>query len=113
MGKIGTRKRGKTWQYYFQLASVDGTRKWKTGSGYRTKAEALAAGTQALAEYNATGIAFKASEQSVADYFDYWIENYAERELAESTVNTYKKRIRLYINPHNRSYKLKNIQGET
>lgn len=49
MGKIGTRKRGKTWQYYFQLASVDGTRKWKTGSGYRTKAEALAAGTQALA----------------------------------------------------------------
>lgn len=113
MGKIGTRKRGKTWQYYFQLASVDRTRKWKTGSGYRTKAEALAAGTQALAEYNATGIAFKASEQSVADYFDYWIENYAERELAESTVNTYKKRIRLYIKPHIGSYKLKNIQGET
>lgn len=82
-------------------------------SGYRTKAEALAAGTQALAEYNATGIAFKASEQSVADYFDYWIENYAERELAESTVNTYKKRIRLYIKPHIGSYKLKNIQGET
>ena len=44
MGKVGTRKRGKTWQYYFQLASVDGTRKWKTGSGYRTKAEAQAAG---------------------------------------------------------------------
>ena len=43
MGKVGTRKRGKTWEYYFQLASVDGTRKWKTGSGYRTKAEAQAA----------------------------------------------------------------------
>nr|WP_296191740.1 Arm DNA-binding domain-containing protein [uncultured Anaerobutyricum sp.] len=42
-GKVGTRKRGKTWQYYFQLVSVDGTRKWKTGSGYRTKAEAQAA----------------------------------------------------------------------
>ena len=42
MGKVSTRKRGKTWQYYFQLASVDGTRKWKTGSGYRTKAEAQA-----------------------------------------------------------------------
>lgn len=38
MGKVGTRKRGKTSQYYFQLVSVDGTRKWKTGSGYRTKA---------------------------------------------------------------------------
>ena len=52
MGKVGTRKRGKTWEYYFQLASVDGTRKWKTGSGYRTKAEAQAADTKALAEYN-------------------------------------------------------------
>ena len=113
MVKIGTRKRGKTWQYYFQLASVDGTRKWKTGSGYRTKAEALAAGTQALADYNATGIAFKASEQSVADYFDYWTEHYVEKELAETTINSYKKRIRLYIKPYIGSYKLKNIQGET
>lgn len=74
MGKVSTRKRGKTWQYYFQLASVNGTRKWKTGSGYRTKAEAQTAGTKALAEYNSTGIAFKVSEQSVADYFDYWME---------------------------------------
>ena len=48
MGKVSTRKRGKTWQYYFQLASVNETRKWKTGSGYRTKAEAQAAGTKAL-----------------------------------------------------------------
>lgn len=40
MGKVGTRKRRKTSQYYFQLVSVDGTRKWKTGSGYRTKATA-------------------------------------------------------------------------
>lgn len=46
MGKVGTRKRGKTSQYYFQLVSVDGTRKWKTGSGYRTKAEAQAATKQ-------------------------------------------------------------------
>lgn len=75
MGKVSTRKRGKTWQYYFQLASVNETRKWKTGSGYRTKAEAQAAGTKALAEYNSTGIAFKVSEQSVADYFDYWMEH--------------------------------------
>ena len=97
MGKVSTRKRGKTWQYYFQLASVNETRKWKTGSGYRTKAEAQAAGTKALAEYNSTGIAFKVSEQSVADYFDYWMEHYVEQELAETTVNTYKKRIRLYI----------------
>ena len=101
MGKVSTRKRGKTWQYYFQLASVNGTRKWKTGSGYRTKAEAQAAGTKALAEYNSTGIAFKVSEQSVADYFDYWMEHYVEQELAETTVNTYKKRIRLYIKPCN------------
>ena len=84
MGKVSTRKRGKTWQYYFQLASVNGTRKWKTGSGYRTKAEAQAAGTKALAEYNSTGIAFKVSEQSVADYFDYWMEHYVEQELAET-----------------------------
>lgn len=72
-----------------------------------------AAGTKALAEYNSTGIAFKVSEQSVADYFDYWMEHYVEQELAETTVNTYKKRIRLYIKPYIGSYKLKNVQGET
>ena len=92
MGKVSTRKRGKTWQYYFQLASVNGTRKWKTGSGYRTKAEAQAAGTKALAEYNSTGIAFKVSEQSVADYFDYWMEHYVEQELAETTVKMYREK---------------------
>ena len=88
------------------------TRKWKTGSGYRTKAEAQAAGTKALAEYNSTGIAFKVSEQSVADYFDYWMEHYVEQELAETTVNTYKKGSS-YIKPYIGSYNLKIVQGET
>ena len=40
------------------------------------------------------------------------MEHYVEQELAETTINTYKKRIRLYIKPYIGSYKLKNVQGE-
>ena len=35
------RKRGKVYEYRFETASVDGTRKWITKSGFRTKQEAL------------------------------------------------------------------------
>ena len=52
MGQLRTRKRGSTWQYSFEAAPVDGKRRSISKGGFRTKAEALAAGTQAINEYN-------------------------------------------------------------
>ena len=58
MSKVVVRKRYSSWQYTIELARVNGKRKRASKSGFRTKAEALAAGTAALADYNRTGISF-------------------------------------------------------
>lgn len=72
MGELRTRKRGKYWEYSFEGAKIEGKRKPVSKSGFRTKAEAIAAGTQAKAEYDNTGRSFTPSDVSVADYLDYW-----------------------------------------
>ena len=61
MGELRTRKRGKGWEYSFESARVDGKRKSISKGGFKTKAEALAAGTQAKAEYDSAGVVFKPS----------------------------------------------------
>ena len=50
MGQLRTRKRGSTWEWSFEGARINGKRNSISKGGYRTKAEALAAGTQAKAE---------------------------------------------------------------
>lgn len=56
MSEVNVRKRenGK-WQYYFEGAKINGKRKKITKSGFKTKKEALEAGTKALNEYNNAG----------------------------------------------------------
>ena len=61
MGELRTRKRGSTWQYSFEAARVNGKRKSISKSGFRTKADAVKAGTQAMNEYNLSGMAFSPS----------------------------------------------------
>ncbi len=56
MAQINTRKRNGKWEYRFEIAGMDGKRKQKSKGGYRTKAEALKAGTQALNLYNNAGV---------------------------------------------------------
>ena len=34
---VNVRKRGKVYEYRFEIASIDGTRKWITKSGFKTK----------------------------------------------------------------------------
>lgn len=47
MGALRTRKRGKTWEWTFEGAKINGKRQPISKVGYRTKAEAMAVGTQA------------------------------------------------------------------
>ena len=107
MATVNTRKRGQTWQYQFEAAAIDGKRKQITKSGFRTKKEALEAGTMALAEYNNSGLTFTPSEISFNDYLDYWLKEYAQVNLKETTVDNYSKKIKLYIKPELGLYKLK------
>lgn len=100
MSKLNTRKRGKTWQYQFEAAKIEGKRKQITKAGFKTQKEALEAGTKALAEYNNSGLHFEPSEISVSDYFDYWYENYVCLELKINTQKSYKNYIENHIKPN-------------
>lgn len=98
MGQVTTRKRGKTWEYRFETASIGGKRTQSSKGGFLTKKEALDAGILAKSEYDKTGTAFKPSEKSYSDYLDEWIESYGKLELSPNTIISYKKKIK-HIKP--------------
>ncbi len=63
--KGGTRKRGSTWSYYFDMGTVGGKRQKKEKGGFKTKKEAETALAKAINEYNNTGTVFEPSEITV------------------------------------------------
>lgn len=112
MGQVTARKRGKTWEYRFETASIGGKRTQSSKSGFLTKKEALEAGILAKSEYDKTGTAFKPSEKSYSDYLDEWIESYGSLELSPNTIISYKKKIKLHIKPDLGKNKLNTLSHE-
>ena len=106
MASVNVTKRGDKWQYRFEGAAVNGKRKQYSKSGFRTKKEALEAGTKALAEYNDGGTPFTPSDVSVADYLEYWIRNGLPATHKESSINTYSTQARKHIIPRIGQYRL-------
>lgn len=106
-------KKNPSWQYRFEIAKVDGKRKFASKAGFRTKEEAEKEGTKALAEYQRAGKVFEPSEMSVADYFDYWIQNYCVVNLADNTVSGYQNIVKNHIKPMIGHYMLKSIDVMT
>ena len=87
---VNIRKRGKVYQYQFEIAKVEGKRKYISKSGFKTKNEALMAGMKAYEEY-INGGATKDSQMSYSDYLDYWMKEYFEINYKYSTASTYKQ----------------------
>lgn len=112
MGQLRTRKRGSTWEWSFEGAKIGGKRNPISKGGYRTKAEALAAGTQAKAEYDNAGRLFTPSELSVSDYLDYWFENYVKTNLAHNTQVGYERLIRIHLKPNFGRYRLAALETD-
>ena len=111
--KGGTRKRGKSWSYYFDAAQVDGKRKKIEKGGFRTKKDAEAALAKALTEYDNSGQVFTPSDISVADYLDFWYKNYCIPNLAENTLLDYKNKIDNHLKPAFGIYRLSSLQAAT
>lgn len=121
MAKLNVRNRNKdkldkegkpkspNWEYRFEGAKVDGKRKHISKAGFRTKKEAEIAGTKAMAEYNNAGLRFEPSEVSVADYLDYWLNNYCKMNIADSTMTAYKNIIKKHLKPRIGHYRLKAV----
>ena len=99
MSEITVRKRGKYWEYSFEGAKIEGKRKRTSKSGFRTKADASAAGIKAKAEFNEAGFHFVPSEISFNDFLDYWMETYCKANLKQVTITNYEKKLRLHIKP--------------
>ena len=77
--------------------------------GFRTKAEALAAGTTAMNEYNSSGQTFTPTEVSVSDYLDYWFENYCKMDLKYNTQLRYLYIVENRLKPRFGQYRLKSL----
>jgi integrase len=110
MTMTGTlRKRGETWTYQFQLPHGT-TRKTVSKGGYRTKREAQAALTEALASHQ-SGTRVEPSKLTVAQYLeDHWLPT-VRQDLKPSTFNGYEAIVKSRIIPHLGGIKLTNLTG--
>lgn len=105
----GTRKRGSTWSYYFDLGKVDGKRQKKEKGGFKTKKEAEAALAKAINEYNNAGAVFEPTEITVSDYLDQWYDLYCKPNLKYNTQVGYLRIMEGHLKPKFGQYRLKAI----
>lgn len=99
MGNVYVQKRGNVYQYQFAIASIDGKRKYKNKSGFRTKSEAIEAGVKAYNEYINVGHCIEPSKMSYSDYLDYWMKEHCEINLKYHTIQAYQNIIKNHIKP--------------
>lgn len=110
---VNVRKRGKVFQYQFEIAPVDGTRKYINKSGFKTKAEAEKAGIIAYNEYTQTGHNFTPNTMSYSDYLDYWLKEHCQINLKYHTIQAYSNIIKNHIKPKLGFYRLSQITTST
>ena len=113
MSSVTIQKRGKVYQYKFEIASVDGKRKFINKSGFKTKSEAIEFGNKAYTEYLNAGIPFKESTISYSDYLEFWLKDYCKINLRYNTIQAYKTIINKYIKPKLGHYRLSSITSIT
>ena len=106
MSTFRVTKRGDVYQYQFEVGKINGKRKRKSKSGFKTKAEAEKEGLKAYNEFKNFGLSFKEEDITYADYLDYWVENYCNTNLRYNTIEKYKAIIEKYLKPYLGIYKL-------
>ncbi len=95
----GTRKRGKTWSYYFDLGTIGGKRQKKEKGGFKTKKEAETALAKAITEYTSGGQLFEPSSITVSDYLDQWYDLYCKPNLKYTTQVGYLRIMEGHLKP--------------
>lgn len=104
---VSVRKRGKVYEYRFEIATVEGTRKWISKSGYPSRQEAFKEGAKAYNDFYYNGTKTQLRENmSYADFLDYWIDTYANFNLHYSTTISYINIIKNHVKPKVGFYKL-------
>lgn len=112
MAEGNVRKRGDKWYYSFEAAQVDGKRKRIERVGGYSEKEARKALRKAIDEYENGNVQVKLDKMSVADYFNYWLVNYVERNLKYNTVKNYRNILKKYIIPKLGKYRVRALSPE-
>lgn len=114
-GKTDTNGKAKkaNWEYRFFGAVINGTPLRFEKCGFRTKEEAIKAGTQAFNEYMNGGSVFIASNMSYSDCLSSWMENYVAIRCNITTQEGYETRIKLYIEPALGKYRLTALKRDS
>lgn len=113
MSNVTIQKRGNFYQYKFEIAKIDGKRKFLSKSGFKTKSEAEKEGVIAYNDYLNTGNSFSASCMSYSDFLDYWLENYCYINLKYHTIEGYSNIIKNHIKPNIGYFRLSQITKST
>ena len=101
-------KGGAVYEYRFEIASVNGKKKWKTKSGFKTITEARKAGKAAIMQYENYWHAVK-DQISVADFLDILFEKDC---MVDLTLTHYKNTVDNLLKPKLGAYKLKSLTRE-
>lgn len=104
-------KGGITYTYRFEIAAVEGKRKFETRGGFPTKAAAKEAGKKAQHDYETLGRVVKVTDMSFADLLDEWFKSESDN-FAKTTIRKYEILIRLDIKPALGKYMLKTIEND-
>lgn len=110
---VNVRKRGKSYQYYFEGAPVNGKRKQICKSGFKSKKEAEREGVKAFNEYNQIGKTYDTNNMSYSDYLDYWMDKHCKINLKYHTIEAYSSIIKNHIKPRVGFYRLNQITTAT
>lgn len=106
------RKRGDKWCFVVELPrdEVTGKRRQKWFSGFNTKKEAQQSMIEKLREIQ-TGLLVDTTEMTVAEYMQYWLENYAKTSTRHTTFNVYVQRTNRYVISMIGRLKLKDLKA--
>jgi integrase len=105
-------RNGYVWQYSFDVLPQSGKRKRISKSGFMTKKECMEAAIKAKEQYDRTGNVLKDVRISYSDILDKFLKE-SEKNVQETTLEGYEKKIRNLIRPRLGSYDVKAITKQT
>ena len=105
------RLRGSKWYYSFEAGSVGGKRKRieRVCKNATTERQAYKELEKAIEEYENAGMEVAVSDITVADYLDFWLENYCSVNTKPRTMETYQSIIKNHLKKDLGIYKLKSL----
>ena len=105
-------KKGATYEYRFETASIGGQRQWISKGGFEDEQSARVAGIKALNEYNTCGQVVEPITMSFADFLEHWIQNDCVNIISETTLLHYRKKIKTLIVPYLGKYRVNSIDRD-